>query len=271
VSPFTPSLLNSFLTSRRQGTSQETLRFYQGYLTRAGTLIDPNTTGQDIHRFLASLQCSSSGKHAYYRTLRAFHNWLFSARSGYRLDAKDNPMLAVESPRVEKRILPSLTEQQVDTLINAADNLRDKCIISLLADSGMRLSELAGVKVGDIDWDTQTVTVIGKGNKQRKAPFTARSAQFLKAHLSHGQTTGNIWGMDRYAISKMLDRLGKENGIKCNPHSFRRGFACMLHRRGLSTLDIMYLGGWESLSMVLRYTRSITVDDCLQHYRAVLN
>jgi integrase/recombinase XerD len=131
---------------------------------------------------------------------------------------------------------------------------------------------LAGVKAEDIHWDTQTITVIGKGNKQRKAPFTARSAQFLRAYLAsnHGQK-GDIWGIDRHTIAKMLERLGKGNGIKCNPHAFRRGFACTLHRKGLSTLDIMHLGGWESLSMVLRYTRSITFDDCLKHYRAVLN
>ena len=278
MSQFTPSLLSTFLKSRRQGTSQETLRFYQGYLTRAGNLIGPSTTGQDINRFLASLQCSSSGKHAYYRTLRAYFNWRFSARSGYGLDAKDNPMLAVESPKVESRLLPSLTEQQVDTLINAADNLRDKCIIRLLADSGMRLSELAGVRAEDIHWDSQTITIIGKGNKQRKAPYTDRSGQFLKACLSHrhntqgvSRLTGNIWDIDRHSIAKMLERLGTETGIKCNPHSFRRGFACTLHRKGLSTLDIMHLGGWQDLSMVLRYTRSITFDDCLKHYRAVLN
>jgi len=69
----------------------------------------------------------------------------------------------------------------------------------------------------------------------------------------------------------MLRRLQEATGIKCNPHSFRRGFACNLHRKGLSTLDIMHLGGWQDLSMVLRYTRSITFDDCLKHYRSVLN
>ncbi len=67
----------------------------------------------------------------------------------------------------------------------------------------------------------------------------------------------------------MLYSLEKQTGIKCNPHSFRRGFACNLHRKGLSTLDIMYLGGWTDLSMVLRYTQSISFDDCLKHYRKI--
>ena len=76
--------------------------------------------------------------------------------------------------------------------------------------------------------------------------------------------------MGRYGIQTMLRRLSEDTGIKCNAHSFRRGFACNLHRKGLSTLDIMHLGGWESLDMVLNYTRSITFEDCLNHYRALV-
>jgi integrase/recombinase XerD len=72
-------------------------------------------------------------------------------------------MVTVELPKVEKRLLPSLTEQQVDTLINIANNTRDKCIISLLADSGMRLKELASIKAYDIDWESNTLTIWGKG------------------------------------------------------------------------------------------------------------
>ena len=78
----------------------------------------------------------------------------------------------MDAPKTSEVILPSLTSEQVDYLINVADNLRDKCIISLFADSGMRLSELVNVKADDIDWHKYTVTISGKGNKQRKAPFT---------------------------------------------------------------------------------------------------
>ena len=61
---------------------------------------------------------------------------------------------------------------QQEELIGAAENLREKSMVSLLADSGIRLSELCGVKREDINWDSRTVTVIGKGNKQRREPFT---------------------------------------------------------------------------------------------------
>jgi hypothetical protein len=99
----------------------------------------------------------------------------------------------VDSPKLDKRILPSLTEQQIETLINHVESLRDKCIISLLADSGMRVSELASIQMKDIDWSTKTITVIGKGNKQRRAPFTSRTAKEY-----HTKTTRphQMWATD---------------------------------------------------------------------------
>ncbi len=177
-------------------------------------------------------------------------------------------MLDVDAPKQEKRILPSLTEQQVETLINHVESVRDKCIISLLADSGMRLSELTNIKQGDIDWNSKTISIIGKGNKQRRAPFTSRTTKMLQELPDQEE---NVWGINKYGIQQMLERLEKEIGIKCNPHVFRRAFACNLHRKGLSTLSIMHLGGWENLDMVLRYTRSITFEDCLKHYEQVNN
>jgi len=230
-----------------------------------------NVSGQEIIAFLDSLTCTNGGKHSYFRALGVFYNWLYSQKSGYRLNPQDNPILLVQAPKVEKRILPGVTDKQVEELIESADNLRDKCMISLLADSGIRLSELCGIKREDINWDSRTVTIIGKGNKQRRAPFTQRTDTFLRAHLADNHATGPIWGINQEGVHKVLRTLWLTTGIKCNPHSFTRGFACNLHRKGLSTLDIMRLGGWNDLSKVLRYTRSITLDDCLKHYQAVLD
>ena len=262
-------LVSKFLKSRRQGLSKETLKFYKGYLIRAIPVIGFNVKANNIVLFLSKLQCGNGGKHAYFRALRAFYSWLYSKNSGYNLIPQDNPLLLIEAPRVEQRLMPSITEQQVQYLINSADTIRDKCIISLLADSGMRLNELANIKATDINWDTSTIIIWGKGNKQRKAPFTDGTASLLKTVIATDGTGTNVWGINKFGIQKLFKRLREDTGITCNPHSFRRGFACNLHRKGLSTLDIMHLGGWSDLSMVLRYTRSITFEDCLEHYKRV--
>ena len=67
------------------------------------------------------------------------------------------------------------------------------------------------------------------------------------------------------------NRLEKETGLPCNPHTFRRTFASNLHRAGLDVEHIMRLGGWESLDMVLRYTRSVKFEDSLKLYKAIVS
>ena len=102
-----------------------------------------------------------------------------------------------------------MTPQQVNYLINVADSVRDKCIISLFADSRMRLSELANIHVDDIDWQNYTITILGKGNKQRKAVFTQRSARLLKEWLSTYKGNGMVWDIDYHGIQCVLKRLEK--------------------------------------------------------------
>lgn len=265
----THELVSKFLKSRRQGLSENTLKFYKYYLSHAP--IGIHVTPRDIDDFLKSLQCSNGGKHAYFRALRVFYRWLFSPKSGFKFNMQDNPILLIEAPKVEKQILPSLTLEQVDFLIVQADTLKEKAIISLFADSGMRLNELTSVKSCNVDWSNYTITIWGKGNKQRKAPFTDRSAKLLKQIIAENGTGENIWHMKAWGIVSMLKRLAHKTGLTCNPHTFRRTFASNLHRAGIDVEHIMRLGGWESLDMVLRYTRSIKFEDSLKIYQSIQN
>ncbi|GAG32072.1 unnamed protein product, partial [marine sediment metagenome] len=207
----------------------------------------------------------------YYRAIRAFCNWLY--RQGY---IKENPITRVDPPKMTRVILPSLTPEQVEYLIGCAENVRDKAIISLFADSGMRLNELLNVKESHIDWEAQTIIIWGKGGKQRKAPFTKRTAKLLiewmkvtKVNKVSENVYINIWDMKRRGIQIMLYRLQEKTGLPCNPHTFRRTFASNLHRAGLDVEHIMRLGGWESLDMVLRYTRSVRFEESLRLYHGL--
>ena len=84
-----------------------------------------------IERFITSRSCSNGGKHAYYRCLKTFYNWLYSPKSGFLVKMQDNPILIVDAPKVEKKILPSLTPEQLELVISLAKCVRDKAIISL--------------------------------------------------------------------------------------------------------------------------------------------
>jgi len=265
----TNKVLSKFIQSRRQGLSPQTIGFYQCYLNLANPVMSTGTKGQDIMLFLDSLQCSNGGKHAYYRALRAFYNWLYSPKSGYKVNPQDNPILAVESPKVDKKILPSLSKEQIDYLIDKAGCVRDKAIISLFADTGLRLSELANIDPKNIDWQDRLIKVVCKGNKEGLAPFGIRTERLLREWLSQYSPNGRLWDLNRSGIIGMLGRLREKTGLPCNPHTFRRAFASILAKKGIDSLHIMRLGRWESISMVERYTRSVKFEDSLKLYRAI--
>jgi integrase/recombinase XerC len=180
-------------------------------------------------------------------------------------------MKHIKAPKLSKLILPSLEQNQVLSLIEKAHNTRDKAIIALFAEGGLRLSELSNIKPQDIDWQHRVIKVLGKGRKEAHAPFGELSGKYLKDWLNQYQPNGNIWGLNEWGITAMLKRLEAETGITCNPHTFRRTFACLLRKAGVDTLTIAQLGRWESLEMVQRYTRSVTFNDSLKFYKPPLS
>ena len=261
-----------FLQSRRDGISPKTILFYKSILYAADKIAKPATSPYKVNAYIKALNGSAGNKHAHYRALRAFFGWLYSPKSGMGLKQQDNPMLYVDAPNVPKSIPPSLTREEVEVLVNKADNSRDKAIIALLTESGLRHSELTNIQPSDIDWINQIIRVIGKGNKEGYAPFGSLSEQYLKEWLSVFEPNGNnIWGLNYWGISSMLRRLEDETGLPCNPHTFRRTFACLLRKAGVDTMTIKDLGRWESLEMVQRYTRSVTFHDSLKLYKAPLS
>ena len=253
---FTEDLLSKFLVSRANGLSPRTISDYEWRLKRfIGYPISP----EGIKKFLDNLTCGN-GKWNYFKSLRAAVNWLY--RAGY---ITPNPMSFVETPKRQKKLLPAISKEQLQTLLKHCEahenSERDKAILNLLWYSGMRLSEVANVRTKDFNTNEGTVIVLGKGNKYRKA--LAGNGVVKEWFSSHDSFELNASG-----IQMMLKRLGKESGIHCNAHSFRRGFAVHQVKSGLSTRVVQTLGGWEQIGMVERYTKSLSFDDALQVYNA---
>ena len=257
--------LLSFLISRRaMGVSPGTMQFYQVKLGRFFSEVDVYIAKRhEIEQFLIKFN-SPGNRHAYYRAIRTFYRW---REEEYELP---NPMKHMKAPRLPKLMLPSLTREQVLTLIDQTSSVRDKAIISVFVESGLRLSELTNIKAGHIDWDNKTIQVVGKGRKEALAPLGSLSRNYLKQWISTNQAGNNIWGINMWGIESMLRRLGKATRIQCNPHTLRRTFACLLRKAGLDTMTIKDLGRWESLEMVQRYTRTVTFHDSLRLYQEVL-
>ena len=263
--------LDSFLKSRREGISPNTLIDYRKTLPKVLSVLGVTPSTPRINAFLNSLSCSLGGKYCYFKDIRAFYNWLYSPRSGWGFNPEDNPVTWVDAPKRPHIILPSLTKEQVTLLLDKCHHTRDKAIIALFTESGLRLSELTRIRLYDIDWRSRTIKTIGKGNKEAYAPFGSLSEQYIKAWLAEYQPNGNIWGLNNWGIISMLRRLEAATGLPCNHHTFRRTFACLLRKAGVDTMTIKDLGRWESLEMVQRYTRSVTFEDCMKHYKAPLS
>jgi integrase/recombinase XerC len=260
-----------FMESRAaMGCSPKTLAYYRDTLTPfVDYVVDyPRASRQQIEKFLNSIPPNANGlgtRNAYYRAIRTFYLWLHNE---YGLE---DPMQGMRAPIVSKLILPALTREQVQQLLESAECLRDKAIIALFTESGLRLSELANIRADDIDWEKHTISVIGKGRKQALAPFGALSEQYLRQWLSEYSPNGSgVWGINRWGITTMLGRLRAKTRLKCNPHVFRRTFACLLRKNGVDCLVIKDLGRWESVHMVERYTRSFVFADAMKFYKGTL-
>lgn len=185
------------------------------------------------------------------------------------LSPSENPVLLIDPPKVEKKIIPSLTPEQVEYLIEQVDHIRDKAIISLFADSGLRLSELASIKPESINWEERLIKVKCKGNKEGLAVFSQRTEKLLKEWLSQYIPNASIWDLKRGVIIDLMRRLRHKTGLPCNPYTFRRTFATILAKNGMDSLHIMRLGILEHISMIDRYTRSVKFEDSLELYRSL--
>jgi integrase/recombinase XerC len=174
----------------------------------------------------------------------------------------------IETP---KTMLYTMTPENVHRLLEAASCIRDRAAISLLADSGARRSEIVVIKTNDVDLGKNCIKVIGKGNKEGYLIFGEVTKAYILRQLEENSSVGTLFDLDTEGLKTMLRRLHVRTGIKCNAHSFRRGFATELRRKGLSELDIAELGRWSSTEMVQRYSRAYTFQDAATRYMAVVS
>jgi len=246
-------VLEKFITSRPDGCSKRTIEFYHYTLT---DFVGYPLTPDGVNAYLKSLTCGN-GKARFYQTLKTLLLWLYG--NGH---TQDKVIDKVPVPKVQKKLLPAVSREQLEVLLNRCHCERDKALISFLWHSGTRLSEAANTRARDFNWQEGTVIVLGKGNTFRKAlAGNGLVREWFSKHDS--------FEISSAGIATMLKRLSKGTSIKCNPHSFRRGFSIHNLKAGLSSRIVQSLGGWQSISMVERYSRSLSFEDALEVYRSV--
>ncbi|HUL43015.1 MAG TPA: tyrosine recombinase XerC [Bacteroidota bacterium] len=233
-----------------------------------------------IRLFLGDLLEQGLGTRSVARKLAAIRSWMkFLVKKNV---LRTNPALNVVTPKLPKKLPVFLDESSVETMMNLPDlstplGCRDRAILELLYGTGIRLSELIQLDLGDVDFAGETVKVLGKGRKQRIVPLGRKAAEAMSGYLKMREVlfTDTTQADDRKAI--FLSVHGRRiypkgvyevvrNAIaavseieKKSPHVLRHTFATHLLNRGADLRAVKELLGHESLSTTQLYTH-VTVD-----------
>lgn len=213
-------------------------------------------------------------------SLRTFFQ--FCMRRGW-LDR--NPAKEVASPKIPKRVPKFLTIDEVEALLKAPDSIdmlgiRDKAILETLYASGLRVSELVGLDVKDLDLSGGIVRVMGKGKKERLVPVGSKACQWIRRYVElrptlnpandgNGALFINRQGGRLTArsierlVTKYLKRCGVQKAV--TPHVLRHTFATHLLNAGADMRGIQELLGHASLSTTQKYTH-VSVDKMMDVY-----
>jgi len=152
--------------------------------------------------------------------------------------------------------------------------MRDRLIISLLYDTGMRSTELCMAELSDWDADSQSILIRhGKGDKSRTVYFGVSTAKLLQQYLIRRGTQAtnriivNSYGMpvDRYRVRIIVNNAGKRVGIKTTTHLLRHSFAVAMLRNGADVFTVQKMLGHSSLQMTLHYSKLADGDVSAKH------
>ena len=231
-----------------------------------------------IRRYLAGLS-KDNKKSSIGRKLAAIRSFFrFLLRRGTIVK---NPAELVATPKKEQRLPFHLDIDQATTLMEAPDDgqkyaLRDRAILELLYSSGLRVSELTGLNIGELDLGSGMVRVTGKGGKERIVPVGSRALEALQEYLgqrSDGMTKGafflNTRGgrINRRCVARIVDthvmRIASFKRI--SPHTLRHTFATHMLEGGADLRAIQELLGHASLSTTQKYTH-VSIDRLMEVY-----
>jgi integrase/recombinase XerC len=269
------------------------LRQFQAFLDRTDRTIEDR--GKDvlqdldhvvIRAFLGSLYRKGLAKVTIARKVAALRSFFKYLLRKDKLAA--NPLEVIQAPRSERYIPTSLSFDDIHALVNAplkndASGLRDQAIIELFYSSGIRLGELTGLNLGEIDFGQGLVKIRGKGKKERIVPVGEPALKALRKYQDRRKDlvkneevmsgekplflSKRGTRISNRSVARIVDRVVDISGInrKISPHTLRHTFATHLLDSGADLRAIQELLGHESLSTTQRYT-SVSVSRLMEVY-----
>lgn len=248
------------------------LKDYIGYLEKNYQIKDPNNiTKSEIKNFMAALKRRDAQANSVARKLsaiRSFHQFLLSEKL-----VSENIASQIRQVKKESKLPTVLSLEEIEQMLSLLDHedpltMRNKAIIELLYGSGLRVSELINLRLGDLHINRRFINIIGKGNKERIIPLGDESAFALKNYLEKSRSVlkkelGDIvfvntrgTQISRIGVYKMLKKLANDAGITktVSPHTLRHSFASHLLENGVDLRLVQELLGHEDVSTTQIYT-----------------
>lgn len=279
---------------------EASVRYLQEFLSAEGLPTDiERISDQEIRRFVIHLQgrhrfahhrftrpqeglLSGHTVNGYLRALRAFWSW--SQREGF---IHRDPFSRIKIPKAPKKVMPTFTQEQLRRLIAAIDTstasgYRDYAAILMLMDTGMRCSELTGLRVKDVNLEARLLKVWGKGAKERMVPFgkkvqsavwrylTSSRPEPLTPRYDHVFLTQGGRPLSKDRLEAIVEHYGKKagiEGVRVSPHTCRHSFAVMFLRNGGDVFSLQRIMGHSTLDVLRIYVNMAQADIQEAHRR----
>jgi len=275
-------LIESFIAAKKvEGCSDKSISYYKSTIINALKKIEKevvHVTTDDLRGYLNDYQAESGASKVTVdnirRILSSFFSWL--EEENYIVKS---PVRRIHKVKVGKTVKETYTDEALEQMRDHCSNARDLALIDLLASTGMRVGELVKLNRSDIDYQNRECIVTGKGDKQRKVYFDARTKIHLQKYVNGRNDTNEalfvslLAPYNRLQISGVeirLRQLGHELNIpKVHPHKFRRTLATMAIDKGMPIEQVQHLLGHQSLDTTLQYAMVNQNNVKLSHHRFI--
>jgi len=259
--------MDMFISAKRiEGCSERTLAYYKATIEHMlSIIVTPLRQVQtdDLRAYLAEYQlrnnCSKTTVDNIRRNLSSFYSWL---------EAEDyiikSPIRRIHKIRTGSKVKETLSEECIEKLRDSCLQIRDLAMIDLLYSTGIRVGELVNLNINDINFEERECIVYGKGNKQRKVYFDAKTKVHLKRYLEQRKDCSEALFVtldspfERLKISGVEIRLRKLGRLasldqRVHPHKFRRSMATRAIDKGMPIEQVQKLLGHQQIDTTMHY------------------
>lgn len=259
-------LVQLFLAAKRvEGCSDKTVRYYESTIRAAMSKIDKEAvqvTTDDLRLYLDKYQENNKISKVTVDNIRRILSSFFSWLEDEDYIAK-SPVRRIHKVKTCKTVKETYSDEALEIMRDECENIRDLALIDMLASTGIRVGELVKLNKDDVDFQKRECIVLGKGNKQRKVYFDARTKLHLQKYLDSRDDENEALFVslqkpnNRLLISGVeirLRDLGRRlNLSKVHPHKFRRTLATTAIDKGMPIEQVQQLLGHQSIDTTLQY------------------